>query len=297
MKIIAIFTLVIIQSCGFTYYYASESKRILPSGLDYNPFVVAGFINTKMVLRKCEICNKSFKTYNCYIKKGQGNFCSKSCASIYKSKNSNYTPPKGKDHHRWNKKLIRCKYCKNGFMTNQKSKQQFCSVLCYSYWQSENVRKENHHNYIGKELICKQCERLFIPKDGQYKRKYCSKKCYVKYQKGKPLLMNIMGKRWVTPRTYHLKPNRVLQSGAMYNEWRAKIYERDNYTCQDCGESGGKLNAHHINPVSMFPELLFELTNGMTLCHECHKKTDSYGWKNYWNNYINKKTIIQLTIF
>ena len=44
MKTIIIFALVTIQSYAITENYnASESKRIYPSGLDCNPFVVAGF--------------------------------------------------------------------------------------------------------------------------------------------------------------------------------------------------------------------------------------------------------------
>jgi 5-methylcytosine-specific restriction endonuclease McrA len=46
---------------------------------------------------------------------------------------------------------------------------------------------------------------------------------------------------------------------------------------QECGERGGRLEADHIKPVSKFPELIFELTNGRTLCRDCHFKTITYG--------------------
>lgn len=59
-------------------------------------------------------------------------------------------------------------------------------------------------------------------------------------------------------------------------EWRKAVFERDEYTCQICGERGGELNADHIKPWSLFPELRWEVHNGRTLCLSCHRKTDTY---------------------
>ncbi|GHU62052.1 hypothetical protein FACS189445_4670 [Spirochaetia bacterium] len=67
-----------------------------------------------------------------------------------------------------------------------------------------------------------------------------------------------------------------------YNAWRTAVFTRDNYTCQDCGVilPPDKLEAHHLKPYSVAPELEHVVANGQTLCHKCHIKTDSYGRRN-----------------
>jgi 5-methylcytosine-specific restriction endonuclease McrA len=62
-----------------------------------------------------------------------------------------------------------------------------------------------------------------------------------------------------------------------YRDWRAAVFERDDYRCFDCGERGGRLEAHHIYTFAKFPRLRLAMENGITLCRECHKKTPSYG--------------------
>jgi hypothetical protein len=59
-----------------------------------------------------------------------------------------------------------------------------------------------------------------------------------------------------------------------YSKWRQQIYKRDKYTCQECGYSErGKLDAHHIHSKGEYPELAYEIDNGITLCKICHQKT------------------------
>ena len=57
-----------------------------------------------------------------------------------------------------------------------------------------------------------------------------------------------------------------------YRLWRKAVFERDNYTCQICKIRGGDLEAHHIFPWAKYPELRFNIQNGMTVHKKCHPK-------------------------
>jgi hypothetical protein len=66
-----------------------------------------------------------------------------------------------------------------------------------------------------------------------------------------------------------------LRKTVRYAEWRTAVFTRDDFTCLKCGVRGGRLEADHIKPFSLFPALRFELSNGRTLCKPCHR---TYGW-------------------
>lgn len=75
--------------------------------------------------------------------------------------------------------------------------------------------------------------------------------------------------------------NEKIRKSIEYKIWRRAVYERDNYTCIWCGARSEKgktvvLNADHIKPFALFPELRFAIDNGRTLCIDCHKTTESY---------------------
>ena len=71
-----------------------------------------------------------------------------------------------------------------------------------------------------------------------------------------------------------------IRHGLEYRLWRERVFERDNYTCVFCGDNRGhNLEADHIKPFSVYPELRFDVDNGRTLCNTCHKKTPTYGNK------------------
>lgn len=52
-------------------------------------------------------------------------------------------------------------------------------------------------------------------------------------------------------------------------QWRKAVLARDGHRCVECGATSN-LQAHHIRQWSEFPELRFDLSNGKTLCLDCH---------------------------
>lgn len=63
--------------------------------------------------------------------------------------------------------------------------------------------------------------------------------------------------------------SRFMQT-AIYKAWRHDVFERDRYTCDTCGQVGGKLEAHHLEPYHANEDLRTDMTNGVTLCARCH---------------------------
>ncbi len=140
-----------------------------------------------------------------------------------------------------------------------------------------------------RTLVCKHCKHDFISKNAIPSQRFCSNKCKNDSLKGfQPIGFKKNSGR--KPRTY-IKRNKY---GCVEDrEWRQKVFERDNFTCQECNQRGGKLQAHHIKPYAKYPEFRRVLSNGLTLCVDCHKETDTYGWANYWKKEIAAKRLSQ----
>lgn len=73
--------------------------------------------------------------------------------------------------------------------------------------------------------------------------------------------------------------NERIRGSVEYRLWRKAVLTRDKHKCIWCGYKGKKIQADHIKPFCLFPELRFAIDNGRTLCEDCHKETDTYGWK------------------
>lgn len=179
-----------------------------------------------------------------------------------------------------NKKCLNCdKDFSKPYSASMKSwieKYKYCSKDCYTYsMKGKDLLKLNRYSGIpwnkGKKYsmpkntrvikICIDCKTPFTVRS--YRKdiaKFCSHECASKN------------------RNFGLTPkNEAIRKSAAYKAWRTLVFERDDYTCQICFIRGGKLHADHIKPFAYNPELRLEVSNGRTLCFDCHKSTPTYG--------------------
>lgn len=139
----------------------------------------------------------------------------------------------------------------------------------------ENLRRARkgvpHKEWKGKiSCVCEQCKspyRAFPYLKGT--TRFCSMQCrldWLSVSKRGPNHHNWKGGQ---ARYKHTKDR-------AYKQWRLAVFTRDNFTCQSCPSRGCYLEAHHIKSWARFPELRFDIANGVTLCLPCHELTDNY---------------------
>ncbi len=61
-----------------------------------------------------------------------------------------------------------------------------------------------------------------------------------------------------------------LRKSERYKKWRLDVFRRDNFTCVRCNIHGKYINAHHIKSFYKYKKLRFTVSNGVTLCRDCH---------------------------
>lgn len=120
------------------------------------------------------------------------------------------------------------------------------------------------------------------PKTEFKKRNQCAKgnkPNKTSFQKGHIISKGENNWRWIKDRTKlqrYNDTNKDRRSSA-YNFWRLEVYKRDNFKCRinncDCS---GRIIAHHILSWKNYPELRFNINNGITLClfHHPRKKIE-----------------------
>jgi len=148
------------------------------------------------------------------------------------------------------------------------------------------------------QKTCLFCKKEFITNCFMPRKKYCSMSCRAK---ANPRTFNKLARErqiesarkqrgenhpnWKGGRSKSYKTGYY---STEYKEWRIKVFERDGYKCQSCGITGTYITAHHIKSFAHYPELRFELGNGVTLCEPCHSLTDNYKGRNKGKGKLTK---------
>ena len=209
-------------------------------------------------VRPCESKNRKFCSYQCYYK-SQHKRITITCAICSKER------------------IIKCsefkKYKTCGSKECKKSLRYKISKAAKMPLLAQIRRNETRKPAQCYEKTCLFCKNTFKRNRDTYK--FCSRRCSGLYNRGEN------ASNWKGGISTE---NMLIRKRYEYINWRKSVFERDNYTCQKCGCRSGNgkrvnLEADHVLPFAYFPELRFDISNGITLCKECHKKTDTYGLK------------------
>ena len=186
-------------------------------------------------------------------------FCSVECSEKFKERGGK----KGKKYpHLQRARIAVCKTCGRVFRAVKDCKDRiavYCSKDCWEHRSPAPIKK------------CAFCGTEFA--DSHRTSSFCSKECYAAHLK---TLTGEKSAKWEGGKTAEAKCRRTR---AEYKKWRQAVFERDDYTCQKCGKRGGFLEAHHVKEACNYPDLIYDVDNGICLCHECHKQTDNYANK------------------
>ena len=80
-------------------------------------------------------------------------------------------------------------------------------------------------------------------------------------------------------------------------EWRTAVYQRDRWTCQDCGIKcqRGNIVAHHLVSFVSRKDLRYVVENGQVLCRPCHARVHSEE-RNLARSVVRAKVFNQVTV-
>lgn len=235
----------------------------------------------RLPLKNCIVCNKEFKpTLSTQI------CCSRKCGHAYQEDRVTKT----------------CDQCGKEYQVKQYRAEttRFCSQQCAGAWHCyttqmrganlkgntyrkglrpinaftpEQVRGKNNPKWVEPlEFTCQQCGNKFYRKPNEtrgygQKNLFCSNQC----------------------RVTNFKENRAGENSPCWvggiesyrgRDWkrvRILAVERDNGTCQRCGEYvGASIPVHHKRPFREFEthQEANELDNLICLCQPCHMKTE-----------------------
>ncbi len=130
--------------------------------------------------------------------------------------------------------------------------------------------------YCGKPCIDMECP-------SEPRRQFCSRACMGLAKKGQPFPAECLRKAAIVSKTKTGDKSHRWKGGATrrssllrgrkdMEDWKKSVLKRDAFQCGFCGADDKKVQADHIRPMSLYPELRHDLANGQALCEECHRK-------------------------
>lgn len=150
-------------------------------------------------------------------------------------------------------------------------RRQFCSVECRvksprPQWVKDKISVSCKKRGIGKWMNGRERPLELRLKQSKAMRAWVASGTHNFWKGG------------ISKITREFKAN--FQNSIEYRLWRTAVFSRDNFTCVSCGAKNGNgkkiiLNADHIKPFSIYPDLRLAIDNGRTLCRECHYKRHS----------------------
>jgi hypothetical protein len=204
-------------------------------------------------------------------------------------------------------------------------KKHFCIDCGKKVWyqsircKSCASKGRKNSNYKGGKPHCVDCN-----KEIWWGRKRCIE-CWCKYLKQKP---PFKGKHLTEEAKEKIRKKAIgrigkkssgwkggitslwqlIRENSLSKEWRNKVFKRDNYQCQNCGDNkGNNLNAHHkkefnlilqdflqeYNQFSPYEDKetlvrlatkwkpFWDVNNGITYCKKCHKEVHNGKFTSY----------------
>lgn len=78
---------------------------------------------------------------------------------------------------------------------------------------------------------------------------------------------------WLWKGDDYIDPVTRKRNQRKHRKWSKSVKDRDGNTCQDCGITKVRLEAHHLISIRecINTELEFNTDNGITVCSRCHK--------------------------
>lgn len=162
-----------------------------------------------------------------------------------------------------------CRVCETPFKVKpyRKDSAKYCSQKCKKIDMLVDKIK----------CICKGCGKEFEVYPSAYNRGegvFCSPECTAKFQVGEE------NPNW---RGGVSAENAIVRGSIKYKEWAYAVKKQANFTCGKCGQVGGKLVSHHLEPFWEYPESRFDIDNGVCMCKECHDAFHVEFGRKYFN--------------